>query len=85
MKKDNLVQIIIPLLIATAVFIFAFLILKWALVIAAFLSIGMYIGLGFLLTPVLKIGGVNIEHMKNSAEIMALLEEGERDLASIKT
>ncbi|MDR1586187.1 MAG: 5-bromo-4-chloroindolyl phosphate hydrolysis family protein [Treponema sp.] len=85
MKKDNLVQIIIPLFIAILVFVFAFIMLKWSLVTAALLSIGIYIGLGFLLTPVLKIGGINIEHMKNSAEIMALMEEGERDLASIKT
>jgi hypothetical protein len=84
-KKDNLAQIIIPLFIAILVFVFAFLMLKWGLVTAALLSIGVYIGLGFLLTPVLKIGGVNIEGMKNSAEILALLEEGERDLASIKT
>jgi 5-bromo-4-chloroindolyl phosphate hydrolysis protein len=59
--------------------------LKWSLVIAALLSVGVYIGLGFLLTPVLKIGGINIEHMKNREEILLLLEEGEEDLASIKT
>jgi 5-bromo-4-chloroindolyl phosphate hydrolysis protein len=84
-KKDHGVQVLIPLIISVVVFVLTFIVLHWTLGIAALLSIGLYIGLGFLLTPVLKIGGVNIEHMKNSAEIMALLEEGERDLASIKT
>jgi 5-bromo-4-chloroindolyl phosphate hydrolysis protein len=83
-KKENWVQVLIPLLIAIAVFAATFIALQWSLVIAALLSIGIYAGLGFLLTPVLRVGGINIEHMKNSAEIMALLEEGERDLASIK-
>jgi hypothetical protein len=85
LKKDNWVQVVIPLLIAIPVFVFAFIMLKWSLVVAALLSIGVYTGLGFLLTPVLKVGGVNIEHMRNSGEILALLEEGERDLSSIKT
>jgi 5-bromo-4-chloroindolyl phosphate hydrolysis protein len=41
--------------------------------------------LTFLFIPVSRIGGINIEHIKNREEIMALLEEGEKDLASIKT
>jgi 5-bromo-4-chloroindolyl phosphate hydrolysis protein len=85
MKKENWIQVLIPLLIAIGVFGITLAVLQWSLAIAALVSIGVYIGLGFLLTPVLKIGGINIEHMKNSAEIMTLLEEGERDLASIKT
>jgi hypothetical protein len=83
-KNDNVVQVVIPLLIAIPVFAFALVMLKWSLAAAALLSIGVYIGLGFLLTPVLKIGGINIEHIKNSEEILTLLEEGEKDLLSIK-
>jgi 5-bromo-4-chloroindolyl phosphate hydrolysis protein len=40
--------------------------------------------LSFLFTPVLRVGGVNIENMKNSEEIMTLLGAAEKDLASIK-
>jgi energy-coupling factor transporter transmembrane protein EcfT len=83
-KKDNWVQIVISLLLSIAVFVIACIVLKWALVLAALLSLGCYTGLSFLFTPILRIGGVNIEHMKNSEEIMTLLEEGEKDLASIK-
>jgi hypothetical protein len=84
MKKENWVQVVISLLIAMAVFAATFIIFKWTLMIAALVSLGCYVGLTFLFTPVFRIGGVNIEHMKNGEEILALLEEGEKDLASIR-
>jgi 5-bromo-4-chloroindolyl phosphate hydrolysis protein len=84
-KKDNWLYIVIPLLIGITVFGITLLILQWTLIIAALLSVGFYAGLSFLLTPVSKIAGINIEHIKNNEEIMTLLEEGEKDLASIKT
>jgi 5-bromo-4-chloroindolyl phosphate hydrolysis protein len=85
MKKDTWLYVIVPLLIAIVVFILSLVILKWSLVVTAALSLGCYAGLSFLFTPVFKVGGVNIEHMKNSKEILTLLEEGEKDLSSIKT
>ncbi|MDR2143776.1 MAG: 5-bromo-4-chloroindolyl phosphate hydrolysis family protein [Treponema sp.] len=85
MKKENWVQVVIPLLIAIAVFAAAFIIFKWTLVTAALVSLGCYVGLTFLFTPVFRIGGINIEHMKNGEEILTLLQEGEKDLASIRT
>jgi 5-bromo-4-chloroindolyl phosphate hydrolysis protein len=84
-KKDNRVHVVVPLLIAIALFAIAIIILQWTLVIAALLSLGCYAGLSFLFAPVLKPGGVNIRNMKNSKEIMELLAEGEKDLASMKT
>jgi 5-bromo-4-chloroindolyl phosphate hydrolysis protein len=84
-KKDNRVYVVIPLLIGIAVFGIALIVLQWTFIIAALLALGFYAGLSFLLTPVSRIGGVNIEHIKNSEEIMTLLEEGEKDLSSIKT
>jgi 5-bromo-4-chloroindolyl phosphate hydrolysis protein len=83
-KKDNWVCVIIPFLIAVAVFAASLVILQWALAAAALLSLGFYVGLSFLFTPVLRLAGINIEDMKNGEEIMALLEEGEKDLSSIK-
>jgi 5-bromo-4-chloroindolyl phosphate hydrolysis protein len=85
MKKDNWARIIIPLLIAVAVFVLTFIILQWAFVIAALLSLACYAGLVFLFTPVLRIGGISVEHIKNREEIMILFEEGEKDLLLIKT
>jgi hypothetical protein len=83
--KNNWFYIAVSLLAALAVFAAALLVLRWSVVIAALLSLGCYGGLCFLLTPALRLGGVDIEHMKNSEEIMTLVEEGEKDLASIKT
>lgn len=85
MKKYNRVRIVVPLLIALVMFGLTFIILQWALIVSAALSIGSYAGLSLLLTPVSRIVGVNIEHLKNNEEIMTLLEEGEQDLCSIKT
>ncbi|MDR0584454.1 MAG: 5-bromo-4-chloroindolyl phosphate hydrolysis family protein [Treponema sp.] len=84
MKKDNWVQVIILLLVSIAVFVITFIALHWSPGIAALLSLGSYVSLSFLCTPVSRIDGINIEYLKNSAEIMMLLEEGEKDLASIK-
>ncbi|MDR0670350.1 MAG: 5-bromo-4-chloroindolyl phosphate hydrolysis family protein [Treponema sp.] len=84
MKKDNWVQVIITLLVSIAVFVITLIVLHWTLGVAVLLSLGCYVSLSFLFIPVSRIGGVNIEHLKNSAEIMTLLEEGEKDLASIK-
>jgi 5-bromo-4-chloroindolyl phosphate hydrolysis protein len=83
-KKDNWVYVIIPLLTAVLVFVLSLVILQWTIGIAAVLSLCAYVGLSFLFTPVLHLAGVNIEHIKNSKEIMTLLEEGEKDLVSIK-
>jgi 5-bromo-4-chloroindolyl phosphate hydrolysis protein len=84
LKKDNWVQVIILLLVSIAVFVITFIALHWSPGIAALLSLGSYVSLSFLCTPVSRIDGINIEYLKNSAEIMMLLEEGEKDLASIK-
>ncbi|MDR2758209.1 MAG: 5-bromo-4-chloroindolyl phosphate hydrolysis family protein [Spirochaetaceae bacterium] len=83
MKKNNWPYIVVPLLIAIIVFGVSVIIFKWPLAIV--LSLGSYAGLSFLFTPVLRLAGVNIENVKNSEEIITLLEEGEKDLSSIKT
>ncbi|MDR2135733.1 MAG: 5-bromo-4-chloroindolyl phosphate hydrolysis family protein [Treponema sp.] len=85
MKKDNWVYVIIPFLVSIAVFAVSLALLRWALAAAALLSLGCYVGLSFLLVPVLRIGGVHVGRMKNGAEIITLLDEGEKDLSSIKT
>jgi 5-bromo-4-chloroindolyl phosphate hydrolysis protein len=84
-KKYNWLYIVVSLLTALTVFGAVLFVLQWSIIIAVLMSLGCYAGLSFLLTPVLRLAGVNIEHMKNSEEIMTLLEEGEQDLSSIKT
>jgi 5-bromo-4-chloroindolyl phosphate hydrolysis protein len=83
-KKVNPLYVIVPLLISIAVFAAAMLVLKWSIFICAVMAVGLYLGLSFLSTPVFRLGGVNINQYKNKEEILGLLEEGERDLGSIK-
>jgi 5-bromo-4-chloroindolyl phosphate hydrolysis protein len=83
-KNESPVYVIILLFVSVAVLAVATLVLKWSLFVSALIAAGLYLGLSFLLTPVFKLGGVNIDSFKNKDEILALLEEGERDLSSIK-
>jgi 5-bromo-4-chloroindolyl phosphate hydrolysis protein len=85
MEKDNWARVVVPLLIALVVFYVTFVVLQWTLIVAASLSLGCYAGLIFLFIPVLRISGISVEHIKNRDEIITLLEEGEKDLSSIKT
>jgi 5-bromo-4-chloroindolyl phosphate hydrolysis protein len=83
-KKDKWVYVVLPLLIAIAVFAFSLILLQWPLVTAAVPALCSYVGLSFLFSPVLRLAGVNVEEMKNGEEIMTMLVEGEKDLAAIK-
>jgi 5-bromo-4-chloroindolyl phosphate hydrolysis protein len=83
-KKDTWIYVFLPLLIAIAVFACSIIMLNWPLPIAAVLALCSYAGLSFLFTPIFRLAGVNIEYIKNGEQIMRLLEEGEKDLVSIK-
>jgi 5-bromo-4-chloroindolyl phosphate hydrolysis protein len=83
-KKDSWLSVAVSLALALGVFAAALILLRWTIGIAALLSLGCYAGLSFLLSPVFRLAGVNIEDMKNGEEIMTLLQEGEKDLSSIK-
>jgi 5-bromo-4-chloroindolyl phosphate hydrolysis protein len=85
MKKNKPLHIALALIIALVAFALSFIVLQWNILIAACLSLACYLGLSFLLPPVSKLGGVDLGDIKNGKEIMELLEEGEKDLASIKT
>ncbi|MDR0642108.1 MAG: 5-bromo-4-chloroindolyl phosphate hydrolysis family protein [Treponema sp.] len=84
MKKDNWLYTIVSLLAALVVFAVVVIVLQWSFTIAAVLAFCCYTGLSLLFSPMLRLAGINIEEMKNGNEIMTLLEEGEKDLASIK-
>jgi hypothetical protein len=84
-KKEDLFRVAVSLSIAIAVFVVMAIVFQWSLAFAAILSVCFYVGLSFLLAPVFKLGGVNIDTIKNGQEIMALVEEGEKNLNSVKT
>jgi 5-bromo-4-chloroindolyl phosphate hydrolysis protein len=84
MKKDTWIPVILPLLAALVFFAAAIVLFKWNLVIAAALALASYIGLNLICTPIFTRAWINNGGIKNSEEILALLEEGEKDLVSIK-
>jgi 5-bromo-4-chloroindolyl phosphate hydrolysis protein len=82
-KKDNRLHLVVVLPFALVAFALSFILLQWTILGAALLSLGCYLGLSFFLTPVSRFSGVEIGDAKNGEEIRELLEEGEKDLASI--
>jgi 5-bromo-4-chloroindolyl phosphate hydrolysis protein len=84
MNKTKPAHIVIALILALAAFFLLHILLQWSIIVAALLSLACYLGLSFLASPVFKLGGVDLGDLKNSREIMELLEEGEKDLASIR-
>jgi 5-bromo-4-chloroindolyl phosphate hydrolysis protein len=84
MKKNNWTQFVLPLLISSAVFFLSIAALKWNIAIASALSVCLYIGLSFLSIPVFRLRGADGRLIKNAEGIISLLEEGERNLLSVK-
>lgn len=73
------------LLCALAGFLVCFFLLKWPLLISAVLALGLYFGFWFLFKPTQKIAGRDIALIAGGEEMKAMLDEGERDLQSLKT
>ena len=78
-------RMLAAVLIAAALFLFLFLFLKWDLLICILLCVGVYFGLFFLLRPVYRVGGINVETLPGGEEISSLLKEAREDLEGIET
>ena len=78
-------RMLAAVLIAAALFLFLFLFLKWDLLICILLCVGVYFGLFFLLRPVYRVGGINVETLPGGEEISRLLKEAREDLEGIET
>lgn len=70
-------------LCAAVLFLILLFALKWNPVVAAILSAGVYFALSFLLTPRRKIGGVDVETMKNGAFVEKTFDEAQEDMRAI--
>ena len=80
MKKQDILSL---LLSATAFAVF--LVLHWNFLIAAVLSVGLYVAFGYLFRSRRKIGGVDIESLQNGEKIEITLEEAKKDLEAIRS
>ncbi len=79
----EMVTALISALISCAVFLLLFLAAGWNLAAAALLCILLYFGLGLLLKPRKKIGGIDVEKIQGGEELQKLLEEARKDLKQI--
>ena len=79
----EMVTALISALISCAVFLLLFLAAGWNLAAAALLCILLYFGLGLILKPRKKIGGIDVEKIQGGEELQKLLEEARKDLKQI--
>lgn len=79
----EMVTALISVLISCAVFLLLFLAAGWNLAAAALLCILLYFGLGLILKPRKKIGGIDVEKIQGGEELQKLLEEARKDLKQI--
>ena len=80
---NEMVTALISALISCAVFLLLFLAAGWNLAAAALLCILLYFGLGLILKPRKKIGGIDVEKIQGGEELQKLLEEARKDLKQI--
>ena len=80
---QEMVPALISALISCAVFLLLFLAAGWNLAAAALLCILLYFGLGLILKPRKKIGGIDVEKIQGGEELQKLLEEARKDLKQI--
>ena len=79
----EMVTALISALISCAVFLLLFLAAGWNLAAAALLCSLLYFGLGLILKPRKKIGGIDVEKIQGGEELQKLLEEARNDLKQI--
>ena len=80
--KDSIAAVLSAAL-ASAAFLFLFLFLHWSAIAAAVLAVLLYFGLGLLLKPRKKLGGIDIEKIQGGEELQRLLDEAKKDMKQI--
>ena len=80
--KDSIAAVLSAAL-ASAAFLFLFLFLHWNAIAAAVLAVLLYFGLGLLLKPRKKLGGIDIEKIQGGEELQRLLDEAKKDMKQI--
>lgn len=87
MKNNNrkeTISIILSLLMALVFFLILFLGMKWDLLLCMILAAILYLALSFLLKPVRRIGGRDLESLANGAFLSERLEEASSDFARMQ-
>ncbi|MGN0160081.1 MAG: 5-bromo-4-chloroindolyl phosphate hydrolysis family protein [Lachnospiraceae bacterium] len=82
-KKETLLNIITAL-VAGGIFLILLFGLKWNIVVALLLSIGIYVGLGLLVKRENSFFGMSISDIKEEMEIERRLDEARKDYMLLK-
>ena len=69
---------------AAVIFIILAFVLQWEIPVALILSVALYFALSLLLKPRRKIGGIDVERLKNGAELEAEFDNAHGDLNVIE-
>lgn len=70
---------------SSIVFILLFIILSWPLLVSLLLAIAIFVGVYLLNQPVVKIGDIELERLKNGAEIQEIFLKATQDMTQLET
>lgn len=65
-------------------FILTFLVLKWPILVAVLISIGTFIGVYLLATPVIRIGDLELAQLENGEELKLLFDQSVKKVQGMK-
>lgn len=82
-KKETILNIFSALL-SGGLFLILLFVLKWNIIIAILLSVGIYAGMGLLLRPESTISGIRISDIKEEMELERRLDEARKDCMMLK-
>ena len=85
MKKGQLRQLVLSLGAGIVAFLVLALLLRWSFLFSAVLGVGVYLGLWFLLAPKADPNTLYFAKHPGGEEMLALMEEAERDLKTIRS
>lgn len=76
-------NIALSIIVGVLMFFLTYFFLQWSLPIAVVLSVGTYAGVSLISKPVYKLGGIDVDSLKNGTEIKTLMIEAQKDLVII--
>ncbi|WP_459128987.1 5-bromo-4-chloroindolyl phosphate hydrolysis family protein [Guggenheimella bovis] len=78
-------QTVLSTIVALLVFVLFFALLKWAWWMCIILAVLSYFAFYFLVTPILKIGKINIDDMEDGVELKRLMDEATKEKDFMKS
>lgn len=77
-------QTLLALIAAILVFLVLFFALEWQVIMSVLVSVGIYFAVYYLTSPILKIGDIELESIKNGEEIKALYDQSTAEVRQME-